>query len=171
MGAMSKKKKYPLNKIRRAYTYSVQQIAEMYGIDRHTVLRWIRDDGLRRIEGTKKYHVHGSQLYRFLEQRTLKRKKPCSDNELFCFKCREPSIPKIDTIKIKKIPNKTIRVSGKCEVCNTSMNKVISGKKWNEKHPFYPNKNIPTKQHSGEQESQRKCNRKTGEQICMNLTP
>jgi ribosomal protein L31 len=69
-----------------------------------------------------------------------------------------------------KIPNKTIRVSGKCSICSTRINTIVSGGKWSEKHPFYPGKNASTKQHSGEHVSPRKCQTRRGEQLCLNIT-
>ncbi len=168
---MSRKKhSYSLKPIRRDYTYSVYEIAEMYGIVSDTVFRWIRNEGLKRNEASRKYFVHGSELANFLERRNGKNKKPCNEGEMFCCKCRTPKTPKPKSLKPKKLANKTVRVYGRCSVCNTKMNKVVSGKKWIEKHPLYPGKNASTKPHSGEFESQRKCQTEMGEQLCLNIT-
>lgn len=168
---MSKQHKYPLNKVRRNYTYTVEQIADIFGISRHTVFRWIKDENLQRVGKTKKFLVHGSQLYRFLNHKRRKKKKPCKAGEMFCFKCQGPRKPKTESIEIQKIPNKTVRVFGKCAVCNTRMNIVVGVKNWAKKHPFHPNNNAPKKNPSGEHESQHKCQHRVGEQTCLNLTP
>jgi hypothetical protein len=88
-----KKQIYSLKPIRRDYTYTVYEIAEVYKITPDTVFRWIRNEGLTRIEGTKKYFVHGSDLIKFLGRRNGKNKKPCQEGEMYCFKCRKPKYP------------------------------------------------------------------------------
>ncbi len=110
----NKKKAYSLKPIRRDYTYAVSEIADMYKITPDTVFRWIRNEGLKRIAGSKKYFVHGSALIQFLGKRNTKNKKPCKDEEMFCCKCKIPRTPKQQTLKSKKLANKTIRVHGRC---------------------------------------------------------
>lgn len=153
--------KYSLNKIRRKYTYTAQDIADLYGIGLHTVFRWIKNQGLVRIPKTKKYYVHGSELYTFIKRKNAKNKRPCKDNEIYCFKCRCPRTPNTDIIK--PLPNKTVRVLGNCGTCNTKMNKVISGKTWIKNHPFYPTLDLPINTPNGEHELQHKCQHKVGE--------
>jgi hypothetical protein len=167
---MSGKQRYSLKPIRRNYTYSVYEVAELYGITPDTVFRWIRIEGLKRIAHSKKYFVHSVDLTKFLEKRNGKNKRPCKDGEIYCCKCRKPQKPKPASLNSMKIPNKTIRVSGKCSICSTRINTIVSGGKWSEKHPFYPGKNASTKQHSGEHVSPRKCQTRRGEQLCLNIT-
>ncbi|MGH1379271.1 MAG: helix-turn-helix domain-containing protein [Alphaproteobacteria bacterium] len=168
---MSKKYRYSLKPIRRNYTYSVDEVAELYDIAPATVFRWIKDEGLKRIPNSRKYFVHSNYLLKFLKKKNGKNKQPCGDGEMFCCKCRKPKSPKPQSIKFNKRPNKTIRVAGKCEVCNTRMQTFVSGKKWSENHSFYPNKNASTKPHSGEHKSLCECDIKKGEQLCLNITP
>ncbi len=167
---MAKKQTYSLKLIRRGYTYSVYEIAELYKITPDTVFRWIRNEGLKRHDCSAKYYVHGSELIKFLEKRNLRNKKPCGDGEIFCCKCKQPRKPKPETLIFKKIPNKTIRVLGRCSVCDTRINTVVSGKKWSKNHPLYPDKNASTKGHNGEQGQPHKCQTTIGEQLCLNIT-
>lgn len=148
---------YNLSRIRLDYTYSVDEIAALYGITSDTVFRWIRREGLLRIPGTKKYFVHSSDLIAFLEKKNARNKQPCADDEIYCCKCHRPRKPKPVFLKVRKMPNKTIRVSGRCEVCNTRVNTFVSGKKWSESHPFHPDRNAPIEPPSGEQGTPRKC--------------
>lgn len=167
----SKKRKYNLKRVRRNYTYAVDDIAELFAISDMTIFRWIADEGLARISDSKKYFVHGSQLVAFLERKNGKNKKPCGDGEMFCCKCRRPQRPDLLPLIIKETPNGTVRVSGRCRVCSTSLNKVVGGQKWNENHPLYPNINADPKQHNGAYDSQRKCKDEREDQLCLNLTP
>jgi hypothetical protein len=154
---VSRKQRYSLKPIRRNYTYSVDEIAAIYGLTPDTIFRWIRNDGLKRITPSRKYFVHGSDLISFLEKWNSKNKHPCTDGEMFCFKCRKPRIPNLETLKIKKQLTKAIKSFGRCVVCGTCMNKTISSKNWTENHPLHPDKNAPTKPPSGEHESPREC--------------
>lgn len=142
----------------------------MYGTAPDTVFRWIRDEGLPRIEAGRKYLVHGSSFYVFIENKIKKRKKPCKTGEIFCCKCKCPRTPNPETLKPKKQANKTYRVFARCSVCNTKMNTVVSGKKWSENHPFYPKPQTPISPPNGESKSQRKCQIKEEDQLCLNLT-
>jgi hypothetical protein len=167
----SKKRKYNLKRVRRNYTYSVDEIAELFGIAEMTVFRWIAEEGLARIPGSNKYFVHGSQLVVFLAHKNGKNKKPCQAGEIYCCKCRDPRQPDLKSLTVKKIPNGTVRVSGQCGVCCTPINKVVSGQKWGPSHPLYPNINADLARHSGGYDQQRKCKDERDGQLCLNLTP
>ena len=164
------KQRYSLKRIRQNYTYSVDEIAELYGLTTDTVFRWIRNDGLKRIPFSRKFFVHGSELIEFLINRNGSNKHPCKEGEIYCCKCGQPQKPITGSLKIKKNPNMTISVKGKCSICDTSVNTFVSGKKWSRKHPFHPDKYAPTKPHRGEYESPRECRTRKGEQLCLNIT-
>jgi excisionase family DNA binding protein len=166
----SRRRKYNLSRIRVNYTYSVEEIAELLGVATMTVFRWIANEGLNRLPNSKKYFVHGSVVKDFLDRKNGKNKKPCAEHEIYCCKCRKPQFPNLQSLKTKSIPNGTIRLLGKCSLCSTAVNKVISGKKWDQNHPFYPNINAGQKQHKGESESQHKCKNRKDSQLCLNLT-
>ena len=166
---MSKKNRYSLKPIRRNYTYTVYEVAELYSITPDTVFRWIRSEGLKRISHSRQYFVLGNDLATFQEKWNGKNKRPCQDGEIFCCKCRNPQRPKPASLKFEKLPNKTIRVLAKCAVCGTRMNRPVSGKKWSKNHPLHPDKNASTKPHSGEHESPRECQTRKGEQLCLNI--
>ena len=167
---MSKKQRYSLRHIRRDYTYTVYEIADLFNLTPDTVFRWIRNDGLKRIGNFRKYLVHSTDLLKFLEARNSKNKHPREQGKIYCCKCRKPRPPLPASLKIKKCPNRTIKVSGKCSVCDTGVYTSVSGKEWSQTHPFHPNENAPSKQHNGESETPRKCQTRRGEQLCLNLT-
>ncbi|WP_161973858.1 helix-turn-helix domain-containing protein [Hwanghaeella grinnelliae] len=146
---MARRDRYSLAPIRGNYTYSVGEVAELYGIADATVFRWIRDEGLKRLPGSKKYYIHSGDLRRFLERLNKRNKKPSSDGEIYCCKCRVPRRPSNNTIQAEDLPNGTIRVKAKCGVCGTGQFKVVSSKNWSETHPLYPDRNDPTIEHSG----------------------
>lgn len=161
---MSRKKRYSLKFIRRDYTYSIDEIAKIYGITPDTVFRWIRNEGLKCNYASRKYFVHSSELAQFLERRNVKNKKPNRYGEMRCMKCCDSKKPNRNSLSFETLANKTVRIYGKCSVCETRMNTIVSGKKWTKKHPLYPDNNASREQHNGEHESQCKCQTEIGEQ-------
>ena len=152
-----KKQRYALRSIRQQYTYSVYEIAELFNITPDTVFRWIRNEGLPRIIGSKKYFVHGSDLHTFLYKKNQKHKKSCKPDEIYCCKCRAPKTPNPNSINVLHLANGTFRAVGLCNVCMSKMGKVISPKSWNETHPFYRFANAPSITHDGESKSPPEC--------------
>jgi len=129
-------KKYNTKGIKLDYTYSVEQIAELYGVDVQTVRRWIRDEGLQRIEGMRPHGVHSSELRRFIDKRNGKRKQPCKLNEMFCLKCQRPKRPKAGSAMQIKLPNSSVRIKALCSACNSKINRSVSDIEWTKKHPL-----------------------------------
>lgn len=146
---MARRDRYSMAPIRGNYTYSVEEVAELYGIASDTVFRWIREEGLKRLQGSKKFYVHSSDLRQFLREHNKRNKKPCNADEIYCCKCRVPRQPSANTVQAESLPNGTIRVKAKCGVCGTGQFKVVSNKNWSETHPLYPDTNDPTIEHSG----------------------
>lgn len=169
---MSKiKRTYPLRLIKVNYTYTVEQIADLFGIDIATVRRWIRDDGLQRIPKMRPYLIHSSALFKFLNKRQKSRKKPCKANEAYCLKCRCTQTPIMGSLKDTELPNKTVRVQGKCSGCKSKINRVVRGADWSKSHPLWPYLQDATKQHNGACDTPLECNIEIGEQLCLNITP
>ncbi len=42
------------------------------------------------------------------------------------------------TLKTQQVPNNTVRIKANCSACKTSMNTIVSGKKWEITHPLHP---------------------------------
>jgi hypothetical protein len=154
---MSRRHRYPLGAIKRDYTYAVCEIARLFDITRDTVFCWIRDEGLQRLQGSRKYLVHSSDLTAFLTVRNRKNKKPCRAGEMYCCKCRRPRTPDPTLLKVEPVPNGTVRAQGLCINCGTRVNKVIRGSEWSETHRFYASANASTAAHNGAHRSPRKC--------------
>lgn len=117
---------------RRSYT--PEEVARLFGINKHTVFRWFKiKNGLRPLEAHKKpLIVMGEEIRRFLTVKRKERKFPLKENECFCLKCKRPSRAKAGTEKtvptgktIGKEPRKQFFRIAKCERCGTEMRRLV----------------------------------------------
>lgn len=115
-------------------SYSVNEIAQLFHIDRMTCLRWIKYQGLKVIkQNTSPLLVMGSDLKEFIITKLNKRKRKLSDNEFFCLKCRKAVIGEIGSIRVVKTGKKIGKDNseqenkiGKCEHCGRVINRFVS---------------------------------------------
>lgn len=156
--------------IRKDYTYTVAQVAEMFQANPQTVLRWV-DDGLVVIPQTRPYLIHSSDLHDYLSTRQAKQKHPCTDAQIFCLKCRLPRGVQQGTLTTQNTRNNFLRLCGRCDTCGCKTNKVIKPEKWGQNHPLYVCIKPSVEQHSGTLSPQPECQSQQGDQLWLDLTP
>jgi hypothetical protein len=167
--AAAKRRRYQLSLIRQDYTYTVQQIADLFGLCNHTVLEWVKT-GLKPIPQTRPYLIHSAMLYDFLATRQARRKQACQPHEIFCLKCRQPRSPAQGTLTTQPTKNDFIRLMGQCACCGTRMNKIIKPADWHANHPLQAYLQPSVKQHNVAQQTQPKPSVEQGGQLWLNLT-
>jgi hypothetical protein len=131
-----KKRTFSIRGIKHDYSYTLEQITDLFEIDIATVRRWIRVDGLIRIPGASPYLVHSSDLIAFHDQRKKSRKRPCQLHEAYCLKCRLPKIPQFGSGTVTALPNGTTRFKAACSCCKGKIFKAIGRLKWSINHPL-----------------------------------
>jgi Helix-turn-helix domain len=131
------------------YSYSLEQIADLYGVGIATIRRWIRVDGLKRVPHVRPYLVHSTELKSFLERRQRDRRHPCAPNEVFCLRCRLPRTPQPGTGTVEPLPNTAIRFRAECSACGGKILKTISRADWSKNHPLADLLRDAPEQHSG----------------------
>lgn len=119
------KRKFNLNRIRGGQSYSIQEISELLDVHKRTALEWIKK-GLKRIDNSKPYMIHASDLKDFLSNKQGLNKAKCKFNELYCMKCKNPNIPYDNEIELKFIDAKRSNMVGLCSVCTSLMHKLVS---------------------------------------------
>lgn len=156
-------RKYNTRLIREDYSYYVEQVADLLGVDIATVRRWMREDGLQRIPNTRPHMIHSSQLKAFLEKHKAARKKPCAANEIFCFRCQLPRIPRLGSATVTILPNKSIRLNAACAECGGKMCKSVKRAEWGQNHPLTGFLSDATGEHKGVPSMHRECSLQQGE--------
>jgi hypothetical protein len=120
------RKRYPnhrLVKIHRSYT--VEEIAKLFGMHKNTVRRWVKD-GLATTDDKRPMLILGYVLKAFLKARRVKNKQTCKPGELYCVRCRAPKPPAGDMAEYFPITEKFGNLVGICPDCDAFMNRHVS---------------------------------------------
>lgn len=108
--------------IRRDHSYSINEIADLFGVHPNAVRRWMKD-GLRQIDSFRPQLIHGTELIAYLDRRQSTRKRRCAPNEMYCFKCREPRRASAGRVVVCQSGCKRLTIRARCEQCGTRMNR------------------------------------------------
>ena len=112
-----------LLKIHRSYT--VEEIAKLFGIHKNTVRRWVKEV-LAAIDNKRPMLILGHGLVEFLQNRRAKSKQPCKPGELYCVRCRSPKSPAGDMAEYSPITEKFGNLIAICPDCDAFMNRRVS---------------------------------------------
>ncbi len=112
-----------LAKIHRSYT--VEEIAKLYGVHRNTVRAWIKR-GLPTIDQRRPVLVLGSQLAEFLQAKRLANKRPCAPGEIYCLRCREPRAPAGGAARYHPLTPTQGNLVALCGCCGARLNRRVS---------------------------------------------
>lgn len=123
-------KKYDIRKIKAKRSYSFKEIASLLNVHTRTVQLW-HTDGLEVLEGSNSpYLVMGSQIKKYLMQKSTKNKTILKENEFYCMSCRKAVTPTQVVIFIGKAKvggNKSlVRLQGNCPECNSKVNRFTT---------------------------------------------
>ena len=112
-----------LAKIHRSYT--VEEIATLYGVHRNTVRAWIKH-GLPTIDQGRPMLVKGSHLAEYLRSRRAAKKRPCGPGEIYCLRCREPRAPAGGAVRYHPLTPAQGNLVGLCGCCGAGLNRRVS---------------------------------------------
>lgn len=109
-------KKPDRRRIRTGRTYSVPEVAALLGVHPHTVRRWLKT-GLASMDDQTPTVIHGSELRRYLDARSIRNKRKCGSDQMYCLGCRAPRLPVLGSVYVTDQNQKTLRLVGKCCMC------------------------------------------------------
>jgi hypothetical protein len=109
-------------KIHRNYT--VEEIARILDLHKHTVRRWERA-GLQAIDDDRPKLFRGPEVRRFLGEQRQKARHPSASGQMYCFKCRGPRAPFGRVVDLLPVTTSIANLRGLCE-CGTLMHRRVS---------------------------------------------
>lgn len=100
--------------------YTVEEVASLYGIHRHTVRNWITA-GLPALKEQRPLLILGVDLLAFLHARRTKNKRTCRPGEIYCVRCRTPKRPADKMADYQPTTEKLGALIGICPDCGKLM--------------------------------------------------
>ena len=82
-------KRVPYRKIKTHRLYTPYEAAQILGVHRQTVIRWINNQGLEADKCSKPWLIEGRDLRVFHGERQSRRKYKLDLNTFYCFGCQE----------------------------------------------------------------------------------
>lgn len=113
------------NRIKIHRLYTVIEVSETLGVHPKTVRNWIHA-GLPVIDESRPLLIQGADLKLYLKQKRKTYLHRCELTEMFCFKCKSPEEPSIDSLKFIAKPAGMAQMSGRCAECEQRTNKYVS---------------------------------------------
>ncbi|WIM09471.1 helix-turn-helix domain-containing protein [Enhydrobacter sp.] len=103
----------------------MEEAARLFGTHRNTVRAWLRA-GLKTIDGARPTLILGSELRRFLGERSAKRKRPTPSGMIYCLRCREPRRPAGDIADYLPRTATSGDLQGICPDCDTLLYRRVN---------------------------------------------
>lgn len=103
-------------------SYSVEELARVLGVHKHTVRGWIKA-GLPKLDDTRPLLIVGCEFQDWWAKRRKAAKSPLKPGQLYCFKCRQPKRPALGMVDYAATNAATGNLKAICETCGTMMHR------------------------------------------------
>ncbi|MEL4427123.1 helix-turn-helix domain-containing protein [Shewanella indica] len=118
-------KNYNPNRVKINRSYTVIEVSEILQVHPKTVRNWIHA-GLPVVDEKRPLLIDGAALRAHLKRKRKADMYPCEVHEMYCFKCREPNSPAIESLQFVAKPAGMAQMSGHCCECGSRANKYVS---------------------------------------------
>lgn len=108
-----------------AFSYTIAEAAELYGVHRQTVRQWLAN-GLRTIDSRRPLLIHGRQLNLFHKARRDAAGSSCGAGQIYCLSCRSPRRPAGDIADFVAVTEKVGMLSAICPDCERMMTQRVN---------------------------------------------
>lgn len=112
-------------RVKRHFTYTVEEAARVTGHHVQTLRRWIQSGSLPAVCDRRPHLIPGQVLFDFLIAPSRWQVK-LGPGELFCLGCRAARKPAADMTELRKARNSTAMLAGICPVCTSLMHRRIA---------------------------------------------
>ena len=119
-------KRVPFWKIKTHRPYTPFEAAEVLGVHRQTVIRWVKQHDLRADTSKKPWLIEGRDLRKFLGERQAKRKCKLALHTFYCFSCRDARNAAAKMADYVQQSATRGMLTAICETCQTIMHKAIN---------------------------------------------
>jgi hypothetical protein len=116
-------RRYNVRLIKATWPYTVQEVAELFGVHKNAVLRWLKA-GLLANRDHRPLLIRGDELALFLKVRQAQKRQKCTVTQFYCFKCRAPREAYLGIVDVVIETPSRLRLKALCSDCSTSVNKV-----------------------------------------------
>ncbi|RPA35264.1 helix-turn-helix domain-containing protein [Shewanella frigidimarina] len=113
------------NRVKINRNYTVMDVSETLGVHPKTVRNWIHA-GLQVIDDNRPLLIQGADLKLYLKQKRKTYLHKCELNEMYCFKCKQPQKPIIESLEFIADPGGMVQITGRCVECQQRVNKFAS---------------------------------------------
>jgi hypothetical protein len=119
-------KRHPNHRLVKQHrSYTVEEIARLFGNHRNTARRWIKA-GLPTVDEKRPMLIRGTDLFEFLQSRRVKNKRRCKAGELYCFRCRTPRRPGGGMVEYRAITDVVGNLTAICPECGCLLHRIIA---------------------------------------------
>jgi len=127
LGSVSgmKKRRHNPNLAKIHFNYTVEEVANLYGVFKGTVRAWIKA-GLPVLNDKRPMLILGSDLAAFHQARRTKNKQKCKPGEMYCVKCHAPKVPDGNMVEYKPKTETLGNLVAICPDCYSIMNRCVS---------------------------------------------
>jgi len=120
-----KKRRFNHRRVKIHRSYTVEEIATLFGLHKNTVRHWVKD-GLATVDDKRPMLILGPLLVDFLKARRIKNKQKCKPGELYCVRCRAPKKPAGEMADYAPITDKIGNLVAICPDCDAIMNRHVN---------------------------------------------
>jgi hypothetical protein len=111
-----------LVKVNRNYTF--EELAAVFSVHKNTVAMWVKND-LPCLKERRPFLILGVEAKAYLKNQRVGKKQKCQPNELYCLRCKKPSIPAEGFVEYSVIGKTKGLLTGFCSRCECEINKFI----------------------------------------------